>query len=901
MEVEKTNLNILSLEYGFEIVPDCPAATAAGYTAKDRQQLQVLTGPIYNKDNFYYTAGSGSIFVNVYLSSILVARRKTDGALVYAVNCQDYTLDTGATYLGPSKTVCQTRPVIVGNKLYLTSDSVTNIGPQLFCINKTNGVLIYAIAYYLPDAVVADYGVNFLTVRADYSLYQGSNSRVSTLNPVVISTKSIGDCQQNTIYVGTSSIQNVYNVGLIPGTSYYTGYPFFTDQGFLFCIKEIAGYPALVHQTPTCAPPIKVGDIVSKTGPPELNPFQPGKNSVVIDTITTNIIIRPAKVNGLYLFAQKVNIAIGTIINPALFAPFWNTLGAVIHLDESTETYTLAQILPLLTVGQHTITTALLSVVNISGTAASGQLPLWYTKRILDNETIDNTNDANALGYWANDVWGAAPLLSLAGNVIYFGTGQTHAAPLGERIYFADPDRNYRILKVPLVDATNAYATAPTPNKLNTLNALKKSFLLNIRRLCLEPIRSPRGQMSYPDSIMAASPSSGRLLFAVRSVQCDVYNYLGTQDILLLFYPSINDLDGDVSSGIFEYKTPCTCGNPGKVLVTCSNKNGGSPILDVTNMTREIYNNGYISKVGIEVGEYVYTGPNSLLGGSNYQSTQHKNLVIGLTLNNAAAGGSLGSDMANGKWQSHIEAISKPFDDNFEKLITPDGVYIPTTLSAAYALNIVAGKIQWYRELNSYAAGASTVIDNTYYTNDDSGTLYGLNIKNGVVKWQYDAAAGQTPMIGGIASPSYDPTTQQLFWIASYDIPEAINTAGQFGNVFRPKRCIKWTGNNCYLNGKIYNSPANKQLNTRPQVLHKWTSSTTDSIWTINVRHFTNNTTVYVGEFNAIITDKIVSFKLLKQSGDSMIIYNRAKFVNKAAYNLEYSIDGVTAMAYLTY
>ena len=141
---------ILEKQFAFELLELWPAAIAAGYTSDDVQRCVAYSGPTFDEENFYYCAYFGNPLLASVKSSILVCRKKSDRSFVYAVNCQDFSIDTGNTYLGPPRMICRSAPVIKDNKLYLASSWVTNIGPQLFCINKNTGTLIYAIAYNLP-------------------------------------------------------------------------------------------------------------------------------------------------------------------------------------------------------------------------------------------------------------------------------------------------------------------------------------------------------------------------------------------------------------------------------------------------------------------------------------------------------------------------------------------------------------------------------------------------------------------------------------------------------------------------------------------------------------------------------------------------------------------------------
>ena len=854
------DVTTLAIQYSFEIIPDCPAATAAGYTEETRKECQVLNGPVFDEENFYYTAYSGQPFFNVFLPSILVARRKDTGEFVYATNNQDYTIDTGDTFVGPSRTICRTNIVVTKDRLYLTSGSMTNIGPQLFCLNKKNGALLYAVAYYLPEEVELEYGVKYLTNanKGDYSRFRGSNARISSLNPTVIPSKG-----GNAIFAGVSSFQNVFNPGLIPDSIHYTGYPFYTDQGFLFCIRERGSSAYLSHRTAACAPNLKVGDLLLKTGKAGdvHDPFPPGSNKVLIGTISSNTIVTPGAVAGRYFFAQKAIVTPTTVVNAQLFAPFWSTLGAVIRLGDDPQQKTLAQILPLLVVvppstsTTYYIHTSLESVAGIVGASAIGSNPaalaLWYVKELSSGESVANKQDANGLGYWSNSVWGAAPNFDECNRVIYFSTGQSHAVPLSERLYFAQPENNYRSLKIPFVDATTNYVASPTALNLEIVNSYRKLFEKKIRSLCLEQSRSPRGQMSYVDAILAASPDTGRLLFAVRTVQSDIYVFLGMQDPILVAFPNLNDVDGDVSSGVFKINN----------RVTATSKNGSSTVLDVAKANRRTYNHGDLCEVGVEVLKFVYVGPLGILGGSNYQSAQDDYLVLGNTANVSGPG----SDGAKG---SH---------GNYEAFVSPRGLYVPITQSVSFGLDPECQEVKWYTPLQSTAFGACTYTCGFLLTNDIQGRLYALDAETGTIRWSLNAAAAPGPMKGGVASPSVDTCTGQVFWIASYNTPGYTPGAGKYGMVLQTNDKLRMSCRYGFLNGKTYTATAGAE-----KFVNKWVVSECETIVFAQNGLETSTYTVTISKEGEI------KFYPRDKNEVSSIRYLDGQFFNRVSYSVRY-------------
>ncbi len=845
------DVSTLAVQFGFEIIPDCPAATELGYTAEDRLVAQVLTGPVFDANNFYYSAYSGNLFSNNFKSGLFIARSKTDGTLVYATNTQNYSLDTGNNFLGAPKMVTRSLPVVTDTRVYLTSGWISNIGPQLFCLDKATGNLIYAIAYYLPEVLEENLGVRWLTTQADYSVYNGSNCRVSTFNPLLM--------KDGSILCGVSSLQNVFNPGLEPTSLNYVGYPYFTDQGFLFKINTIT--PSVIWRSGTSAPLLHVGDVLTK-GCAKKDPFAPDQLTVVIATLSADLIKSPGKVEGRYYFAQKVSIEVGTPIVPELFAPFWNTLSGNIFLDaDKVNGRTLAQTLPLLTLGEHTIyynTNDVLHITDTSAVGSSSTNLLWYTKSLKDGERVNNRWDANALNYWGNDVWGASATYDKCTNVIYSHSGQTHCMPLDEIMM----GPSYVQMKQPLVIAADQYVANQTPSNLAHLNAVKDQYQADVKTLCLTPYRSPRGQMSYCDAVLAISNCSGRLLFAARSLPLDVYTFLGGKDPKVYFFGT-NDADGDASSGVFLHQ--------GQLGFTT--KNGIAPILDVSCINKGRFDHKCLEDVGVVPKSWIYTGPNGVLGGSNYQSTQHQSLVFTVTANNQAYLGSL------------------------EYFVTREGLFVPRGQSVALALDLLKEEVIWNVSLGDIASGSATYTNGAFLTANIGGKLFALKAKSGEVVWEFNSGALPSPMRGGVASPSVDTKTGQVFWISSYNVPGNPPSASATGYVFQSDPlldlpCEDYT----FLNNRLYNSltPLGSLSNFWTTVNHRC-GIKYRVVSTLNRFDEGAITT----EYSVVIHDKIATFTLLVGGSNLAAQLITARFINQNAYLLTW-YDALGQQLYTT-
>jgi hypothetical protein len=154
--------------------------------------------------------------------------------------------------------------------------------------------------------------------------------------------------------------------------------------------------------------------------------------------------------------------------------------------------YTLPEALNALTPGTHYLSALLDDKNNVEGTITEGQYAVFYIKQLSVGDQVLNKYDANGLNYWGNSTWGTRPWLNECNNVLFFSSGQSHDIPVSERIFFLDPSRNYRTLKISLVDAITKYVNDISADNLNALNTQKLGFMNKIKTLSLINDRSPR-------------------------------------------------------------------------------------------------------------------------------------------------------------------------------------------------------------------------------------------------------------------------------------------------------------------------------------------------------------------------------------------------------------------------
>lgn len=399
----------LGVDYQFEFIPDSPAATAAGYTPADRARAQVWYAPLIDNNRFYYAAWSGGIldFQN-HKSSIFICRKRKNGKLIFSVNCHDYQLDTAPNFLGDNTVICRTRPLILGNTIYLCNGIMSNIGPQLYAINKNTGELKWACSYYLPNEQEG-----LIVTKGDYSQYVGSNMRISNLCPIGTYCKD-----RKIVYLGISSLQNIFNVGSVRGQ-----FPIYTDQGYLFAIEDLGLKPKLLWRTPVCAPIVNIGDILIGGGPPKLDAFVPGQDYVIIKSLSEieNIFIQPyffpnppapgksntTPIIGVFTFDSQ------TIITEASVQPVWSQSDIVIYQGSDRQTaYTLTTLIQFWQSIQATLppgqseTQYFWSFITLEQIRIAQNNPLnqgiIFFKRFLSGQKIEFSYDAQSLNYWGN-------------------------------------------------------------------------------------------------------------------------------------------------------------------------------------------------------------------------------------------------------------------------------------------------------------------------------------------------------------------------------------------------------------------------------------------------------------------------------------------------------------------
>lgn len=891
------NVSGLSLDYQFELIPDCPAATAAGYTAEDRSSAQVWYAPLIDEERFYYVAWHGGILDPTHKSGILICRLRSDGSLIFAVNCRDYGLDSAPNFLGDSAIIPRVRLLILDDTIYLCNGVMSNIGPELYAVNKYTGQLKYACAYYPPEGAG-----NFITQPGNYSQFSGSNMRLSDMCPVGSHIKKSCGGRTKYIFVGTSSLQNVFNVGTLSNAS-----PLYTDQGFMFCVEDDGTGFFPVWRTPTCAPLIRVGDTLIQGGDPAYDPFPPGQDYVAIlsKSTPTNLLSQPYPLpnppapgtpNTVPILAI-VTFTKTTPINADLVQPIWSLPDLAIYEDsDRTNAHTLSDLLLQWQQEQDnmpddaTIKHNIWAYATLEQIELSQQNPaninLIYFKALLPGQTVTETFDAMSLNYWGNGTWGGPPTLDLKSNLIYWGSGQAHAIPLGENLLFSQPQYNFLDLKKPVIDTAERYVAGTAT--VDDVNRTKGVFLHQIQNIAFDlMLKSPRGQMSYTDGVLGSyifstrSQQAGALAFATRTIAWDAYTFVADSPELIL-YPFSNTIDGDVSSGVLLKAGDCS------KYVTTAAKSGLSLTLDIINLRKNVvFDHTNLAETGVSVKLPVFNGPNGLLGGSNYLDADVDGKLVCSQGNMAWFGGSTGTNGA------------------LEFEVTPDGRVFDVNNSFVQAVDINTNKIVWSTPYDTRAHAQVVIHGHISFVGDGFGSYYALCSRDGRILWKFDAKP--YGINGGILAPQVSDDGQ-VIWMNNYVAFGVIGQPGPNGVSLRvdPELLIRHCDTaETVLQGKTFvswdtapkltfSNPAIAPVNN-VKITHVWMDAETveatheiidppsSSTYTFNIKKFSS-------------CKKLVTFKSLL---GSPIVYQRLNLINKNTYELIYLDEGLESKAWM--
>lgn len=815
----KYSLPGLKVTGTFDIVPSSDEAgamdseiTGAGFDQPPINWSRSLASQWYgitqDDDNFYYSTWGGGLFGALFgfgTSTIFVCRKKSDASLVWVRNVKDYSLDipTQATYLGSSNRLARVALAVHNNRLYCTT-LLTNIGPQLMCLDKTNGNPIWTMAYDLPTPLAIAVSATYLVSPAiplnsfDGSPYVGTSTSLGDLNVTVAEL----DAGSVSVFVGVSSFQNAAN------TTSITGYPTYTDTGKLIRIDDVGTTAVKVWETHTCAPRLVVGDVISTTGPAIRNPFRPTTTEVLIwrDTTSTGTFNAAGGVYGKVLDYLGVNPGYIPVGYPALNNNTMPILSNVFlvggnpPLTESSVQNVWRSPAPGIGAGPNiyqndnpasapdTITNRLIAWNTVQAGLSPGQIVkivIWaylsqvqvtaidgaawgasnanvrYIAALPDNYMIVNSQEADALNYYGNSVWGNAPCLDVENNLIYFGSGQTHSCPADEQLFYNNPAIAYLDRKQPVVNAIYQYGRidsstnlAPYSTLVDVKNA-KDTFALTTQTLSVQyNDRSPRGNMSYCDSILCADLTTGQLQFGFRCEPWDAVTFLADDPSILVTQSGY--LDGDASSGIMYFKTsPDAIGGVRRILAT-QHKGSVFVTLDITGLRSDVvFDHTNLTAKGV-IPKISYSGPDGVLGGSNFGHTQDGGTrVIFGAANNAANLGTKSKIYTSGYYKG------------YEYHVTRDGRVFPVRDSCVIAYDVTNNEIAWETEIGEASHAVLGCYNGVAFVGRGDGMLIGIDISSGEIIWKFDANSAYG--CAGISTPSW--SNGQAVWIDNYPLP----------------------------------------------------------------------------------------------------------------------------------
>lgn len=901
--------------------------------------------------NFYYSTNGGSLFGAIFgfgTSTIFVARRKCDAKLVWVKNSLNYRVDdpTVPNFVGQTNTISRVTLGIHGDRVYVTS-LVTNIGPQLFCINKYTGDRIWSMAYYLPEQLAEERGKTFLVAPTDVpfqsidgSPYIGQSVALGDLNVNVV---KLSNDTVTSIFVGVSSFQNAINYAAFFGFSVYT------DQGQMIRIDDLGNTATKVWNLMTTAPLLHPGDVISNSGPDEFNPFRPGADIVYIwrDMTEDGTFSAPGGVDAAILdylgdntgyiplgYPTENNLTTPAIVNifstgslteediPPLYqstAPgvggdevLYYYVDGVLNGPVDIDTFIVAanEIEP----GTKIQLWAYITEETVNAFNESGPYPenqgIRYIAFLPNGYTIANAQEAEALNYFGNSTWGQAPTVDVSKNLIYFGTGQTHGGPVDELLTFQDARLNYLTRKQNVIDTMYRYArpddSVPPdtpPATLEEVNAAKAEFIAEQEAINLDfNIKSPRGNMSYPDAIIGANLSTGQMVFGYRLQAWDQVTF-STDDPSLLVIEA-GYLDGDVSSGIqLLQNVPVTGGGKRTIIATVAKASTIGEI-DISGFDPSIpFDNTNLLATGV-VPRLYYAGPDGALGGSNYGLSQDGgSKLIWNSANDAPAFGSYSLTYNTGYLQG------------FEFHVTRDGRVLLPLNSFVAAYDAGKKEIVWETPLGQLTHSQVQSYNGVSFVPRGDGVLFGFDTGNGKVVYKEDFKTKYG--ISGISPPTFDSKGKAVF-ICNYRLP-IVGVAGTLGStgvlldifpceLLTPKDSLKTLVTRKTFKSfdvvpkapgeTVANNPYNDQI-----VTHVWTADAT----LFATHQFVNidgePTETIQGTFKAVGFN-FASAEIIFEnnySADSRLRYISLTFMTRKRYVLKFQILDVETGQYTNY
>lgn len=745
---------------------------------------------------FYYSCWKNSLFAAFFgfgSSNIFVCRRKIDGKLIWVRNSLQYSLETPGipSIAGSGTRISRITLAINGDRLYTTS-MFTNIGAQLFCINKNTGERIWSMAYKLPSGypvipggvLVAPTDVAFNSVNT--LPYRGQTNSIGDLHIVVTEiTPGVPS-----ILVGLASFQNALAANPIWSDLGIN------DKGALFRIDDLGATGTRVWEYTTCVPDLNVGDTISAGNiNPLLDSYRDGETTTLIWRFTTSVgtFADVGGVTGKILNQATYpgfNPTGGVANNNTMPAAFANTFGtADLPLTEANFPDTFkaaapgigaaARIYQGYAFAPNTAKTMADCLVDINAAlpaliagSPSGQVRvlLWcyltgaevtaingaafgatnadvrYIAELPTPFTIQNADEARALNYYGCSIWSAPPVVDRKRNLVYVGTGQTQSMPLDEELFYQDPAYAYRSRIQPLMDAIYGYGGVDPLAPVTTLTdvqSVKESQMASILGQILAfTDRSPRGNRTYYDAMVAIDLTTGELQFGHRTMASDVADFTDVDNIIRTV-PNIG-VDADASGGLMYFdNVKFANGSYGDVLATV-NKAGHIHYLDISGYNPAVvWDHTNLTEKGIIPTSY-YAGPVANLGGTNYASAQSGGSLLVYYQHNGSTTNFSGTQSVNYQindfqgWEFHI---------------TQDGRVLPIRNSLMGAFDVAKKEIVWEHNIGQASFSMPFIYNGVVFLTSGGGVLMGLDLETGKKLWAYDAGGLG---LGGVSPPILD-------------------------------------------------------------------------------------------------------------------------------------------------
>lgn len=733
--MQKSKLSKLGIKYEFDLIPICRASTSAGYDDDTRKLARIGAEPLIDNNVFYYTAWYQDEYNNIFLNSMLVCRKIDDGSLVYAVSCGNFNLDMDPNALDTKSVICKDKIAIHQSRLYLCNSILSNIGPQLYCIDKHTGALCWAAAY---DSPRIDPEWRIITKKGNYAHLYDGHLKYCNSNPKVFRYFN-----RTFIAVATSSKQHMYPID-------NDCCPTYRDVGALILLEDHGKECLSIWKLNACPAPFKKGMILD-VNDSEYNIFDEEEFNVSFSRSEEDYPINKPHFFGLPPIpgnpgTTPIIILLRDLENiPEEFAYYDLYLDSnrekIIDREEIIEKFNDGA---LHAVWCYLRPEEVEEIAHIPG--------LIYLREYDIGDRINTHFEAQNLNYYGNNIEGDSITVDTANNMIYFATGHGHSSPFYDCLYHDDNNNYYDIIS-PLLDS--ALKVSNNNMSLKTYNKIYKSGCAKWNRICHQwDYMSPRSKYNYSSSILGVSILKcrekkielGAIRFVVRTTPFDSDSFANSSNIANIF--PFRNLATSIITNLVRY---------------------GSYLIAVTN-------SGFLCRIAIPTLNPLAFEANSKAPSNISYDIRIISPVSAINSNQITlVDNMLYITCTNMTWNKGAQDQ----DGNLHPYISTDGETFPNNCSFILVYNIDTDSIISEIPIYNRCLAGPLVVKNKILVADVYGTIHGLDPDHG--RFDYKINGSRYGVNGGNISPLYHKDSKTFLYLNNAPTHRIMGNPGSSG------------------------------------------------------------------------------------------------------------------------